>query len=117
VIGMKGFMAVSVNVIRIVVGVAKNVHVVMINSCEGELTCDTERVYRIRVLRKRNDENARRRRRRRMEEEICKLISFPTQSDKPHHLAWFLKRVGYRLLYDPFYCKREREGKIIKPSI
>jgi hypothetical protein len=115
VIGMKGFMAVSVNVIRIVVGVAKNVHVVMINSCEGELTCDTERVYRIRVLRKRNDENARRRRRR-MEEEICKLISFPTQSDKPH-LAWFLNRVGYRLLYDPFYCKREREGKIIKLSI
>jgi hypothetical protein len=108
VIGMKGFMAVSVNVIGIVVGVAKNVHVVMINSCEGELTCDTERVYRIRVLRKRNDENARRRRRRRMEEEICKLISFPTQSDKPH-LAWFLNRVGYRLLYDPFYCvKRER---------
>jgi hypothetical protein len=60
VIGMKGFMAVSVNVIRIVVGIAKNVHVVIVNSCEGELTCDTER-----VLRKRNDENARRRRRRR----------------------------------------------------
>jgi hypothetical protein len=110
VIGMKGFMAVSVNVIRIVVGVAKNVHVVMINSCEGELTCDTERVYRIRVLRKRNDENARRRRRRRMEEEICKLISFPTQSDKPH-LAWFLNRVGYRLVYDPFYCVKLKRVK------